>query len=104
MGKLRVHELAKKLGSRNVATAGSTTITGSRPERPERPSDIYVDGKLTYTTSHEAQVKQGTSITIKDSFSSFNTIKSFRYTFKTGDAARPTKFDITCTNCMVDFN
>jgi len=97
-------ELAKKLGSRNVAIAGaSTTVTGSRPERPERPSEIYVDGKLTYTVSNEAQTKPVTSITIKDGSSSFNSIKSFRYTFKTGDTARPTRFDITCTNCTVDF-
>jgi hypothetical protein len=93
-------EVAKKMGSRNVATAGSSTVTGSRPERPASPSEIYVDGKLTYTASNEAQTKPAISITVKDSFS---TIKSFRYTFKTGDAARPTKFDITCTNCTVDF-
>jgi hypothetical protein len=96
-------ELAKKLGSRNVAIAGSSITTSSRPERPATPSEIYVDGKLTYTVSNEAQTKPVTSITIKDGPSSFNTIKSFRYTFKTGDAARPTKFDITCTNCTVDF-
>jgi hypothetical protein len=96
-------ELAKKLGSRNVAIAGSSITTSSRPERPATPSEIYVDGKLTYTVSNEAQTKPVTSITIKDGSSSFNSIKSFRYSFKTGDAARPTKFDITCTNCTVDF-
>jgi hypothetical protein len=97
-------ELSKKMGSRNVVTAGSTSIAGSRPERPddraEKPIAIYVDGKLSYTASKEAQPNSATTITVKNSSS---TIKSFRYTFKTGDAARPTKFDITCTNCTVDF-
>jgi hypothetical protein len=97
-------ELAKKLGSRNVAIAGSSSITGSRPEkpddRPERPVAIYVDGKLTYTASKDAPTNSATTITVKNSSS---TIKSFRYTFKSGDAGRPTKFDITCTNCTVDF-
>jgi len=140
---------AKILSARNFAEARIGTTSGTSSIRPV---DMYVDGKLTLTTtqmedfktrsdsllaranklntrsdaltggggisitnqvkstdtfsyvtidgiSKEGKATPGATLTVKDSFA----FKNFRYTFRTGDAANPTKFDITCSNCTVDF-
>ncbi len=86
----------------NRLTARSNTLTGGGIigiTNPVKTSDTY----SIVTTEGVAKgggVTTGTSITIRDGFS---TVKNFRYRFKTNDAANPTKFDITCSNCTVDF-
>jgi hypothetical protein len=117
--------LAKILGSRNAIAAGGGAITGSRPGRPVLPTDTYTTSRLTGFTKDSSlnstttinlkgagvnpataitlkdeNIKTGTTITVRDSFT---TVKTYKYSIKTGDAGNQTKFDITCTNCTVDF-
>lgn len=88
---------ADQLKARSDIPAGSGAITINSPRIT---TDTYSTVALTGVTKGGGGGTSGTTITIKDGFS---TIRNFRYTFKTGDAAKPTKFEITCTNCTVDF-
>lgn len=85
---------ADQLKARSEIRAGGGAITINSP----RITTYSTEEKVKLLK--DAQTLQSTTIRLNDGF---NTIKNFRYTFKTGDAANPTKFEITCTNCTVDF-
>ena len=101
---------------RDIYTAGSTVRVISdtlvTPEKAFSTRDSLIKTgttinlKSNYINTNpsisvqSAQTKEGTTITITDSFT---TPKNYKYTFNTGDGAAQTRFDIICINCTIDF-
>lgn len=61
---------------------------------------VKVDGMSQSSTAFGTS-SVGTTLTGMGGFQSFN--NNFKYTVKVGNTANPTKFDITCANCTLDF-